>query len=147
MLYSPLIKKAIQICYDVHKDQKDLAGYPYIFHPYHLAEQMDTENQIIVALLHDVVEDSDYNFDDLIKLGFNDEVIDAVEALTRRKNQSYNSYIERIKLNPIAIRVKLADLEHNMDTTRFETISESDQRRLEKYKSAYERLLKCVRKR
>lgn len=120
MLYTDLTKKAMKISYEQHKDAEDKAGLPYIFHPYHLAEQMgDDEYAICVALLHDVVEDTDMTFDDLKREGFPKEIITALKCLTHKKGVPYlGTYIEGIKANPLARKVKLADLQHNSDPTR-----------------------------
>ena len=107
----------MNIAYKAHHEQKDKGGFPYINHPLHLAEQMDDEYSTCVALLHDVVEDSDITCQDLAKC-FPYDIINAVNLLTRRENEMYSDYIRRIKKNPIATKVKLADLAHNMDKTR-----------------------------
>ena len=120
MLYTKLTTKAMKIAYRQHAGQKDKAGLPYIFHPYHLAEQMgDDEYAICTALLHDVVEDTDMTFEDLEKEGFPEKVITALKRLTHDDNTEYlGKYIEDIKADPLARRVKLADLRHNSDPTR-----------------------------
>ena len=120
MLYTKLTTKAMKIAYKQHHGAKDKAGLPYIFHPYHLAEQMgDDEYAICTALLHDVVEDTNMTFKDLEQKGFPEEVITALQCLTHRKGVPYlGAYIEGIKANPLARKVKLADLEHNLDSTR-----------------------------
>lgn len=107
----------MNIAYKAHDKQKDKGGFPYINHPLHLAEQMDDEYSTCVALLHDVVEDSNITCTDLSKI-FPYDVINAVNLLTRRNGELYADYIGRIKKNPIATKVKLADLVHNMDKTR-----------------------------
>ena len=120
MLYTKLTTKAMKIAYKQHHGAKDKAGLPYIFHPYHLAEQMgDDEYAICTALLHDVVEDTNMTFKDLAQKGFPEEVITALKCLTHEEGVSYlGAYIEGIKANPLARKVKLADLEHNLDSTR-----------------------------
>ena len=117
MIYTKLTKKAMNIAYKAHHGQKDKGGFPYINHPLHLAEQMDDEYSTCVALLHDVVEDSDITLNDLSKI-FPYEIINAVSLLTKRDGEMYSDYIGRIKKNPIATKVKLADVVHNMDKTR-----------------------------
>lgn len=117
MIYTELTKKAMNIAYEAHHKQKDKGGFPYINHPLHIAEQMDDEYSTCVALLHDVVEDSNITCTDLSKI-FPYDVINAVNLLTRRNGELYADYIGRIKKNPIATKVKLADLAHNMDRTR-----------------------------
>ena len=120
MLYTKLTTKAMKIAYNQHHGAKDKAGLPYIFHPYHLAEQMgDDEYAICVALLHDVVEDTPMTFENLEREGFPEEIIVALKCLTHEDCIPYlGAYIERIKANPLARKVKLADLEHNLDSTR-----------------------------
>lgn len=117
MIYTELTKEAMNIAYKAHHKQKDRGGYHYINHPFHLAEQMDDEYSTCVALLHDVVEDSDITCTDLSKI-FPYEIINAVNLLTKRDGEMYSDYIGRIKKNPIATKVKLADLAHNLDKTR-----------------------------
>ena len=107
----------MNIAYDAHQGQYDKGGVPYIFHPIHLAEQMDTEDECIVALLHDVVEDTDVTMEDL-ESEFSKDVMDAIKLLTHDKNEDYMEYVKRIKTNEIARKVKMADLKHNSDKTR-----------------------------
>lgn len=134
MIYTPLTKKAMQIAYDAHHGQKDKAGIPYIFHPIHLAEQMQDETSCCAALLHDVCEDTDI---DLSTCGFPAEVMDAVRLLTHNDDTPYMDYVSAIKAsgNRIAIAVKTADLRHNLDATRLD-VSAVNPTRLEKYKTA-----------
>ena len=136
MIYTPLTKRAMRVAYDAHCGQFDKSGDPYIFHPYHLAEQMPDEITTCVALLHDVVEDTSVTFEDLRK-EFPSEVIEALRLLTHEKSVPYLDYVRKIKQNPVARTVKLADLVHNSDETRFngcECISEAAIIRLrEKY--------------
>lgn len=136
MLYTAQTRKAMQLAYSAHHGQLDRSGVPYIFHPLHLAEQMKTENEIVVALLHDVVEDTSITLTDLEKLGFSPEVIEAVRLLTHDKSMPYMDYINALKENPIARVVKLADLRHNSDLTRLKDESEKTRERLKKYAAA-----------
>lgn len=136
MLYTELTKKAMKIAFDAHKDQVDKNGIPYIYHPIHLAEQMKTEYEICVALLHDTVEDSDITFEDLIEAGFPDEVITALRRMTHDESVAYMEYVENIRNNPIAKAVKLADLRHNSDLTRLDHVTEKDFVRNKKYTQA-----------
>lgn len=136
MLYTELTKKAMKIAFEAHKDQVDKNGIPYIYHPFHLAEQMKTEYEICVALLHDIVEDTDITFDDLIKAGFTDEVINAIKLMTHDESVPYMEYVEKIRNNPIAKEVKLADLAHNSDLTRLDHVTEKDLARKKKYEQA-----------
>lgn len=119
-----------------HRDQTDLSGKPYMFHPVHLAEQMETEEEICTALLHDVVEDSDYTLEDLQNMGFAPEIVEAVGLLTHDPEVPYLDYVRALKENPIARKVKLADLAHNSDTGRRKPVTKHDFERLEKYQNA-----------
>ena len=141
MIYTSLTKKAMQIAYDAHKGQVDKAGTPYIFHPLHVAEQMGTKEEVIVALLHDVVEDTGVTIDKLRSHGFSDHVLDALSLLTHDNSVEYMDYIIGIKSNPLATKVKLADLHHNTDTNRLDSIDEEVVERVEKYKFSIEVLL------
>ena len=136
MIYTNMTKKALKLCFDVHKEQVDKSGLPYVFHPFHLAEQMETEETTIVALLHDVVEDSDLTLEDLRQMGFSDTVIAALALLTHDPAVEYMDYVRAIKDNPIARAVKLADLRHNSDLTRLDTVDEKALARREKYLQA-----------
>ena len=140
MIYTSLTKKALKICFDSHVNQIDKSGLPYVFHPFHLAEQMDDENSVCVALLHDVVEDTDMTFADLEREGFNQNIIDALKLLTHDLEVPYMDYVSKIKQNPLARKVKLADLKHNSDLTRLDIVDERIMERVEKYKKAIELL-------
>ena len=133
MLYTPLTKKALKLCFDAHKDQVDKTGLPYVFHPFHLAEEMTDEISTICALLHDVIEDTEYTFESLSEMGFPEEVIRVLGLLTHEDGVPYMEYVERISHDPVATRVKLADLRHNSDTTRMDEMDEWAVRRNEKY--------------
>lgn len=126
------------IAYQAHKDMSDKNGIPYIFHPIHLAEQMDSEKAVIVALLHDVVEDTDWTMSGLEQEGFPKDVIDALNLLTHNDEIEYLEYIRQINQssNPYAKAVKLADLKHNSDLSRLQKIDEKTLLRIEKYKKA-----------
>lgn len=130
---------AMQVAYTKHAGQVDKAGVPYIFHPYHLAEQLQDEIACTVALLHDVVEDTDTTFEELSEK-FPDEVIEALRFLTRTKDTPYLEYVKNIKKNKIATAVKLKDLEHNMDKARMRLTHISDEKR----KSLFDRYTKAV---
>ncbi|MBP3412929.1 MAG: bifunctional (p)ppGpp synthetase/guanosine-3',5'-bis(diphosphate) 3'-pyrophosphohydrolase [Oscillospiraceae bacterium] len=136
MIYTEQTKKALCLCFEAHKDQVDKTGVPYVFHPFHLAEQMEDEVSTTVALLHDVVEDTDYTLEDLKEMGFSPEVLEAVALLTHEKHVPYMEYLAAIKPNPIARAVKLADLAHNSDPTRPNEITDWMRNRWELYKSA-----------
>ena len=140
MIYTDMTKKALKLCFEAHKDQVDKSGAPYVFHPFHLAEQMSDECTTIVALLHDLVEDTNYTFDDLRSLGFSNEVITALKLLTHADGVPYMEYVKQIKSNPVAKAVKLADLKHNCDLSRLDVVDENALKRREKYLAAIELL-------
>lgn len=140
MIYTPLTKKALKLCFEAHRDQVDKTGLPYVFHPFHLAEQMTDELTTVCALLHDVVEDTNYGFDDLRAMGFPQEVIDALMLLTHDPAVPYMDYVLQAASNPIAKQVKIADLRHNSDLTRMDIIDEAALKRAEKYKAALQLL-------
>ena len=136
MIYTPKTKMALKLCFEAHKEQVDKSGMPYVFHPFHLAEQMNTEETTIVALLHDLVEDTDYTIEDLVDMGFDKSITDAIALMTHADNVAYMDYVRAIKDNPIAKTVKLADLKHNSDLTRLEIVDEKALSRREKYLKA-----------
>ena len=138
-----LIRKALLICYQVHKEQFDKAGFPYVFHPYTVALQMDSELEICTALLHDVIEDSYITLEDIEQAGFPKEIIEALRLLTRNENEDYLQYIETISHNDLARAVKIADLEHNSDLSRISNPTVSDIKRVQKYQKA-QRILKSA---
>ena len=136
MIYTDKTKKAMKFCFKAHKDQVDKSGMPYVFHPFHVAEQMTDEATTIVALLHDVVEDTDYTLEDIAAEGFGKEILEAVALMTHEDGVPYLDYVAKLKDNPIARTVKLADLAHNSDLSRIGEIDEETKQRLEKYKKA-----------
>ncbi len=136
MIYTAMTKMAMKLCFETHKDQVDKTGLPYVFHPFHLAEQMDDEISTVCALLHDVVEDSDTTFEDLLEMGFSGEIIDVLKLLTHAEEVPYMDYVREIKKNPTATKVKIADLKHNSDTTRLDVVDEWAIKRNEKYAEA-----------
>ena len=138
MIYTAATKKALKLCFDAHKDQVDQSGMPYVFHPFHLAEQMQDENTTVVALLHDVIEDTDYTLDDLKAMGFNDVVLEAVAAMTHLPGVSYDEYLEGIKKNAVAKTVKIADVHHNADSSRLDPGDERAEYWKKKYQHALE---------
>jgi len=140
MLYTPMTKLAMRIAFDVHKDQVDKSGLPYIFHPFHLAEQMTDEISVCAALLHDVVEDASMTFEGLAAQGILAPVIEVLKLLTHDSSVPYMDYIQKIKGsgNQTAVEVKLADLRHNSDASRLDFLNEKAVSRLNKYKAAIE---------
>lgn len=136
MLYTPVTKNAIRFCYNAHAGQLDKAGLPYVNHPLHLAEQMTTEDETCVALLHDVMEDCGATSEDLLALGVSPEALAAVQLLTHKDGVPYLDYVRAVGENPIARRVKVADLRHNSDLTRLDEVGPKDIARLRKYREA-----------
>ena len=143
MIYTELTKKALAFCYEAHAGQYDKVGLPYVFHPLHLAEEMTDEASTVVALLHDVMEDTHYTREDLEAMGFGGEIMEALLLLTHDPSVPYMDYVAALKSNPIARAVKLADLRHNSDLSRMSP-HQIDQRALDrqaKYLAAIEFLL------
>jgi len=137
LIYTPKTKEAMRICFEAHKNQADKGKVPYAFHPFHVAEQMTSEESTIVALLHDVLEDSkDYTLEKLAGKGFDQNILDALVLMTHKKDVPYLDYVANLKNNPLAREVKLADLKHNTDTTRLDTLDDETRKRIEKYKKA-----------
>lgn len=142
MLYSEMIKKAIKIAYAAHDGQLDKGGYPYILHPLHVAEQMKDEESTIVAILHDCIEDSqDWSIERLKEEGFSSSILESLKVLTHERYVPYLEYIEKIKFDEIAHKVKIEDLKHNLDLSRIDVLDERSKKKLEKYKKALEMLL------
>ena len=135
-----LLEKAIEIALKAHKGQTDKAGVAYILHPLRLMTMASTTEQKIVAVLHDVVEDSDYKLQDLEKSGFPTPIIEAIECLTKRKGENYNNFIRRILPNTLAREVKKLDIKDNLNVLRLNEVKEEDCKRLNKYMKALNRL-------
>ena len=142
MIYTPLTNRAMKVAYEAHHGQLDCNGIPYIFHPIHLAEQMDDEISCCVALLHDVAEDTDVTLQELARI-FPEEVMAPLKLLTHEKDVDYFDYVRGIKGNPIAVKVKLADLRHNSDQTRCVGAGLSPDR-LRIWKAKYEKATKIL---
>lgn len=136
MIYTKLTKTAMKICFEKHKDQVDKTGIPYPFHPFHVAESMTDEATCCVALLHDIIEDADVTPEDLYEAGFTKEIVEAILTMTHDKSVPYMEYVARIKTNPIAKAVKIADLKHNLDLSRLDAVTDKDVKRMEKYRRA-----------
>lgn len=126
-------KEALAFAVEAHKGQKDKGKKPYIYHPIYVAEHVEGDIAKSVAYLHDVVEDTKYTLEDLRNAGFSDEIVDAVDVLTKREGMSYEKYIEKVAKNPLATTVKLADLEHNSQISRIENPTKKDLKRCEMY--------------
>lgn len=137
------LEDAIAVALTAHRGQRDKGGRPYILHPLTLMVQMKSELEQIVAVLHDVVEDAPaFPLEKLRTMGFSEDVLLALNCLTKREGESYEDFIDRVKENDVARRVKMADLEHNMDPSRLIEITATDRVRLEKYRRAREQLEK-----
>jgi (p)ppGpp synthase/HD superfamily hydrolase len=140
-----MLERAISIAVDCHKGFQDKADKPYILHPLRVMFKMKTEEEMIVAVLHDVVEDcKEWTFEKLLNEGFSKKIIDALDHVTWREadDEKYEDFIQRVKKNNIAIKVKIADLEDNMDVKRLSQISDKDQKRLNKYLNAWRDIVK-----
>ena len=137
MLYTPVTKIALKLCYEAHAGQLDKSGLPYVFHPFHLAEQMQTEHEVCVALLHDVMEDTPLTADDLVAAGIPQEYVGTLRLLTHDKRVPYLDYVQSLAHDPVARKVKMADLRHNSDLSRLNhQPTSADLRRVEKYRQA-----------
>ncbi|MDO6454574.1 GTP pyrophosphokinase [Neptunomonas phycophila] len=130
------LDQAISIAVKAHSDQFDKAGRPYILHPLRLMFRFEDEPEMIVAVMHDVIEDSDFTYEDLKKLGFSTEVIAAIDCLTRRENEDYENFILRASQNILAKKIKIEDIKDNLDLTRLNNITKTDLQRIEKYHRA-----------
>jgi len=137
------LENAVRIAAEAHLGQKDKADAPYLLHPLRLMMRMKTETAMIAAVLHDVVEDGAgniYTFEFLRENGFSEEVINAVDCLTKRDGETYDEFIERVKTDEVAIQVKIADIEDNMNLLRIKEPKPKDFERLEKYHRAWRKL-------
>jgi (p)ppGpp synthase/HD superfamily hydrolase len=135
-----LLEKAIAIAVDAHREQKDRYGAPYILHPLRVMARVSTCPEKIIAVLHDVVEDTDWTFKDLKGEGFPAKVIEALKCVTKKDGEAYEVFVKRSASNPLARRVKVADLEDNMDMRRMPVVTEQDRARLQKYLKAWRTL-------
>lgn len=131
-----IVDIALSIATQAHEGQLDKAGIEYIKHPIYVANQVKSEKEKAVALLHDVLEDSPVSAEELLIAGLPEEVVTAVKVLTKKPMQNYQAYLETVKKNSLARVVKLADLKHNSDLSRLTSITEKDRERLKKYKNA-----------
>jgi (p)ppGpp synthase/HD superfamily hydrolase len=135
-----LLQKAVGIAVEAHQGQKDRYGLPYILHPLRVMARVDAAREKTVAVLHDVVEDTNWTLEDLRREGFPDPLLHALDCVTKREGEPYEKFVERSASDPLARRVKLADLEDNMDLRRFPEITEKDMSRIAKYLKAWRRL-------
>ncbi len=134
------LERAIQIATFAHWGQKDKAGNPYILHPLRIMLKMDTLERMMIAVLHDVIEDSHWTLENLRDEGFSPTVIKGVDALTRRRGETYQSYIERVKHHSLVIPIKLGDLEDNMNMLRLKEVNQKDLERMKKYHWGHQQL-------
>ncbi|MDH5179062.1 MAG: GTP pyrophosphokinase [Gammaproteobacteria bacterium] len=135
-----LIEKSLEIALKAYTGQLDKAGAVYILHPLRIMAKMTTPEEMAVALLHDVIEDSGFTAQDLLQEGIPGEVVDAVVCLTKRDGESYEDFVDRVSKNSLARRIKLADIEDNINILRLECLRDDDFVRLKKYHAAWKRL-------
>lgn len=136
----PTLEDAIALALDAHRGTPQKDGSPYILHPLAVMLSLDTEAERMVGVLHDVVEDTPITLDELRERGYPDDVLAALDCLTRRDDESYEQFIERVLPNPLARRVKLADIAHNLDVRRLPVVTAADATRMERYRAAWVRL-------
>jgi (p)ppGpp synthase/HD superfamily hydrolase len=137
-----MLEKAILLAAQAHQGQKDKAGAPYILHPLRMMLQMGSETEMVVAVLHDVLEDTPWTLENLRGEGFSTEVLEALDCLTRRTGENYDDFITRVAGNQLARKVKLADLEDNLNLRRLEILTDQDKARLTRYHQAWLLLVK-----
>ncbi|MEC0248919.1 GTP pyrophosphokinase [Paenibacillus chitinolyticus] len=134
------LEKAIIVAARAHSGQTDKAGQPYILHPLRVMQSVRTPHARIVAVLHDVLEDSEISAEDLRREGFSPDIVEAVTALSREPGEDYLDFVRRAKKNPLAREVKLADVHDNMDMTRIKEPTSKDRERMRKYEAALHEL-------
>lgn len=145
MVSAPTLEDAIALAVEAHRGQRDKAGQTYILHPLRVMMRLETEPERMVAVLHDVVEDSPWTLERLRGLGYPEEVLGALDCLTKREGETYEAFIERLLPHPLARRVKRADLEDNMDVRRLPAVTAKDAERLARYRAAWARLREAER--
>jgi (p)ppGpp synthase/HD superfamily hydrolase len=138
----PTLENAISLAAKAHRGRKDKAGAAYILHPLRVMLRMKTKDERIVAVLHDVVEDTKYTLEDLRKAGYSQKILQSLDYLTKRDGEEYDQFIKRIKRNPLARKVKIVDIEDNLDLTRIKKPKQRDVTRMEKYRRALSELMK-----
>ena len=136
------LEKAISLAAAAHNGQKDKNGAPYILHPLRVMARVQSDTEKIAAVLHDTIEDTDYTIEKLRAKGYSEQVLEAIDCLTKRDKEDYNGYVKRCKSNSTACKVKIADLEDNMDIRRFDVLKEEDLKQLNKYLRAWKYLTK-----
>lgn len=140
MVSAPTLEDAIALAVEAHRGQRDKAGQTYILHPLRVMMRLETDTERMVAILHDVVEDTPWTLERLRGLGYPEEVLSALDCLTKREGETYEAFIERVLPHPLARRVKRADLEDNMDVRRLLAVTPRDAERLARYRAAWARL-------
>jgi hypothetical protein len=137
-----LLQRAIEIAVAAHRDQREEAGAPYLLHPLRMLVKLRRPEEMMAAILHDVVEDSEWTLDQLRAEGFPEKVIQAVDSLTRRSDETYGQFIERILKDPLASRVKLQDLEDNLNLLRRQNVDGQTVEKLQRYLSAWREIIR-----
>ena len=137
----PTLEDAIILAVKEHRGQVDKAGQPYILHVIRVMLRLNSDVERITGVLHDVIEDTGHTVDTLREMGYPDEVLNALDCLTKRKNETYEDFIERVRVSPLARRVKIADLEDNLDIRRLPKLGEQEFERLRKYRRAWAQLV------
>ncbi len=138
----PTLEDAISLTVRAHRGRKDKAGAAYILHPLRVMLRMTAKDERIAALLHDVVEDTEYTLEDLRKAGYSQKILRSLDHLTKRDGEEYEEFIKRVKRNPLARRVKIADLKDNLDLKRIKKPKKGDYKRMKKYRDALSELMK-----
>lgn len=134
------LEQAIIIATNAHAGQVDKAGQPYILHPLRLMLKFQTDSEMIVAVMHDVIEDSEITQNDLKKSGFSDEIIEAIVCLSKKQSENYESFIRRVSKNELARKIKIEDIKDNLNLSRLNEITDKDLQRAQKYHRALKML-------
>jgi len=132
-----LIEQSLKIALQAHAGQTDKAGQAYILHPLRIMAKMDTDEERSVALLHDVLEDSEHTPESLLQAGIPSNIIDAVQCLTKHDDEDYEQFIQRVLTNDLAVKVKMADIHDNLQVLRLDKLTDDDLERVKKYHAAW----------
>ena len=135
-----IIEKSLEIALIAYAGQKDKAGKTYILHPLRIMAKMNTDDERAVAILHDVIEDSDYTAEDLLSQGLPSNIVEAVQVLSKIENETYDQFVVRVKSNELATKVKIADIEDNINILRLDSVNNYDLERVAKYHKAWKSL-------
>ncbi len=135
-----ILEIALNLALNAHTGQKDKAGQPYVLHPLRIMHQMDTDEERIVALLHDVIEDSQYSDKDLIRHGIPENIVNTVMILSKNENENYEAFINKISKNKLAVKIKKADIIDNLNLLRLQAINSKEIKRIKKYHKAWKAL-------